>query len=223
MPKGSWENTQAWAGQRWTLSLSASTLCLPGCCPSCRKRPMLIWQEAFDTIPCESTETISSLPGSRRDSSGETLYRLLLTQPFSQQFPRALWVTLKGKERWVRVARRSPPALAMPPHWTAHHSWGGLGLRPLVQGWVWAKIGQDAKAAKGKQKKVPTFMWPLDLVQSLHSTGLYRNSKGTNKLNTLKLVQRGRAGELGHLSVRGFRKNTHTKTTMQNHKEYLII
>lgn len=32
--------------------------------PAGSERPTLIWREAFDTIPCEGSETISSVPGS---------------------------------------------------------------------------------------------------------------------------------------------------------------
>lgn len=51
------------------------------------------------------------------------------------------------------------------------------------------------------------------MVQSLHSVGFYRNSKGTKEQNTPGLVQSGRVGALDGLSVMGFRKMLMTTAT----------
>lgn len=68
------------------------------------------------------------------------------------------------------------------------------------------------------QRKFQSSDSPLDLVQSLHSTAFYRNSKGTKERNTRGLVAEGRAGVPDCLSVTGFRKDTHSYTNVQSRR-----
>lgn len=74
------------------------------------------------------------------------------------------------------------------------------------------------QSCRGEAKKTSKFKQPLDMVQSLHSVGFYRNSKGTKEQNTLGLVQSGRVGVLDGLSVTGFRKDTRDCGNVQSHR-----
>lgn len=107
-------------------------------------------KEAFDTTPWEGSETISSVPGSTRAAPGR------LANVASQLWPRTLRVVcacLWGRERRVRVARGSPPDLAMPPM-VADHSWEAESQEPCPGVREGLQSGWDAKAAEGKQRKL---------------------------------------------------------------------
>lgn len=110
---------------------------------------MLIRQEAFDTVPCEGSETISSTPGSMRAAPDGLANASPLLPRAVGAACRALGVASEGRGRTVRAAR-SPPDLPTPPGEPV--TTGGLGLGPLVPGGVGAESGHDARAVEGKQR-----------------------------------------------------------------------
>lgn len=91
------------------------------------------------------------------------------------------------QEAWGQLEADS----SMPPHCspelpepptpgepvTAAEGWGS---GPLIHRGTGAENGQVARAAEGGAEQVPKFKQPLGSVRSLHSTGFYTNSQGTN-------------------------------------------
>ena len=86
----------------------------------------------------------------------------------------------------------------------AHQTWPSLPRQPITPGEAGAQAPCPGltvagnwlrwQRRRGEAEEVSKFRQPLDLVQSLHSTGFYRNSKGTKERNTRGLVAGGRAG-----------------------------
>lgn len=107
------------------------------------------------------------------------------------------------------------------PGYASHGSWSLLGggvSGALSRGKRGAAKWLRCQSCRREAKKTSKFKQPLDTVQSLHSVGFYRNSKGTKEQNTPGLVQSGRVGVLDGLSVMGFRKDTHDYSNVQSHR-----
>lgn len=135
---------------------------------------MLIGQQAFDTVPREGSETISSTPGSRRGNADASS---------SQPFPRELGAACETPELFPKGKRREggrPGAAHQPGNASLDipsllERAGGQTPRGVSLSRDW-----HSQSYRGEAGYVPKFKWPLDLVQSLHSTGFHGNSKGTN-------------------------------------------